>query len=121
MSDRRLVMLEHADQLNYDKEETGDAQVLTGNVRFRHLGAKMTCDKALFYPEDNSFDAFGNVHMEQGDTLFITGNVLHYFGDERLARLKGHAKIINRESVLESDSVDYDRNTSTGYYYTETL
>ncbi len=118
MSDRRLVMLEHADQLNYDKEETGDAQVLTGNVRFRHLGAKMTCDKALFYPEDNSFDAFGNVHMEQGDTLFITGNVLHYFGDERLARLKGNAKIINRESVLESDSVDYDRNTSTGYYYT---
>ncbi|MBP5307464.1 MAG: hypothetical protein J6Y79_05385 [Paludibacteraceae bacterium] len=117
-SETRLVMLEHADQLNFDKEETGDAQVLTGNVRFRHLGAKMSCDRALYYPSDNSFDAYGNVQMEQGDTLFVTGNILHYFGNERLARLKGNARIINRESVLESDSIDYDRQNSTGYYYT---
>ena len=36
----------------------------------------MYCDSALIYEKTNSVEAFGNVRMEQGDTLFIYGDYL---------------------------------------------
>ena len=45
------VYLVHADRLRYDRFGTvPDAQVLNGNVQFRHKGAELYCDSSYFYP-----------------------------------------------------------------------
>ncbi len=63
------VFLEHADRL---LSHSGiDYQILTGNVLFRRGGMYMYCDSAHFSEVTGNFEAFGNVRMEQGDTLFI--------------------------------------------------
>lgn len=112
------VTLDHANTLEFDKEAIPGAQVLRGDVTFSHAGATMRCDSAHFFSATNSFDAFSNICMKQGDTLFVYADVLHYDGNARYARLRGHCRLINRETSLVTDSLDYDRNTSTGFYFT---
>ena len=62
-------------------------------------------------------DAFGNVRMEQGDTLFVYGDILYYDGDTGLARLRDNVKMINRDVTLTTDSLNYDRWVNIGYFF----
>ena len=111
------VVLEHAETLSFDKKQKADCQVLKGNVRFRHEGALLFCDSAYFYTNDNSFDAFGHVKMEQGDTLFAYGNTLKYDGNKQLLSLRGNVRLINRNMTLETETLDYNRVSNTAYYF----
>ena len=56
------------------------AEGLIGSVRMKHDSMYMFCDSALIFEKINSVEAFGNVRMEQGDTLFIYGDYLYYDG-----------------------------------------
>ncbi len=117
------IFLEYADSL-YKVEswrDTVERQILKGNVKFRQAGMWMYCDSAYYYPELNSLDAFGNVKMEQGDTLFVYADKLYYEGNERMARLKNgpsRAKVnlINRDVTLTTDSLDYSLAMELGWY-----
>ena len=44
-----MVYLERAENLSFDEERIADAQILRGNVIFRHEEALMYCDSAYFY------------------------------------------------------------------------
>lgn len=111
------VYLLHADSLTFDAEMSADYKVLHGNVQFRKDSMYMYCDSAYFYEKNNSLDAFGNVRMEQGDTLFIFGDVLYYNGAEQLARLRNNVYMINRNVTLFTDSLNYDMAENLGYYF----
>lgn len=109
------VFLEHADLLT--KASSDSFMVLTGSVRFRKDSMLMYCDSAHFYPESESFDAFGNVHMEQGDTLFVFADSMHYRHQSQLATLYGEpVRMINRDVELRTDEFIYDMMYDYGYY-----
>jgi len=112
-----LVHLEWADVWAYDQALTGDAQVLTGNVTFSHDGVFLYCDSACWYQANNSFNAFGNVLINQGDTLFVYGDVLFYDGNTKLARLRENVLMDNLSATLVTDSFNYDRARNVGYYF----
>lgn len=113
----RYVYLLHADETRYDKLINPDAQILVGDVAFRHDSMYMYCDSALFYETSNSLDAYGNVRMHQGDTLFLYGDRLHYNGDEMLAKVRDNVVMIDKEMTLTTDSLNYDRTINLGYYF----
>lgn len=114
----KLIYLENADRGSVDQDLRPDVQVLNGNVKFRHDDAVMSCDSAYLYQKSNSFDAFGNIKIVQGDTLFAYGDKLYYDGNTKLVRLRGKAKLVNRNTTLTTDSLNYDRNTQLAYYFT---
>lgn len=114
---KTLVYLLHADVLRFDKKKNPDAQIVEGNVRFRHDSIYMTCDSAYFYSKTNSLKAFSHVCMEQGDTLFLYGDSLYYDGNAKLARVRGNVRMINRNATLTTDSLNYDRVRNLGYYF----
>lgn len=111
------VDLLYADEAQADKQMRPDVQVLIGSVRLRHDSMYMFCDSALIFEKINSVEAFGNVHMEQGDTLFIYGDYLYYDGMSQLAMLRENVRMINRNTVLTTDSLNYDRLYNLGYYF----
>ena len=111
------IDLLHADEAQADKQARPDVQVLVGSVQLRHAGMLMFCDTAYLFEKTNSVEAFGNVRMEQGDTLFIYGDRLYYNGMSQLAELREHVRMINRNSVLTTDSLNYDRVLDLGYYF----
>lgn len=116
------VFLERADRLMYDQVRDSDVQVLVGNVLFRKGDMYMYCDSARFNEATSSLDAFRNVHMEQGDTLFVYGDELYYNGQTELAELRAYAgknvRLINRDVSLTTDVFFYDMAADVGYYET---
>lgn len=111
------VHLLHADRLYFDDRIHRTAQFLVGDVQFMHDGIFMYCDSALYYEASNSFDAYGNVRMVQGDTLSLTGDVLFYNGVDQLARVRHNVVLRHCETTLYTDSLDYDRLYDLGYFF----
>lgn len=111
------VYLEHANTLSFDKEVMADAQVLNGDVCFRHDSSYMYCDSAYFFEKTNSLEAFCNVRMEQGDTLFMYGDYLFYDGNAQIAYLRNNVRMENRQVTLFTDSLNYERIANIGYYF----
>ncbi|MCD8269808.1 MAG: hypothetical protein LUD46_16000 [Parabacteroides sp.] len=110
------VFLEHANTLSFDKEVKADAQFLEGDVCFHHDSSYMYCDSAYFFEESNSLEAFSNVRMEQGDTLFVYGNYLFYDGNSQIAYLRENVRMENGQVTLFTDSLNYERIPDIGYY-----
>ena len=115
VEDKRIY-LEHADRLHYDQYKNNDAQILNGNVFFKHKGARLYCDSAHFYEATNSFEAFGHVKMLQGDTLSLLSDYGYYDGNEQLMKALHNVKLRNRNVTLYTDSLYYDRIYNQGYF-----
>lgn len=113
-----LVYLEHSETLNFDEELYPDAQLLRGNVVFRHDSALMYCDSALFFEKTNSLNAYGHVRLVQGDTLEGYGDVLYYDGNTKFARLRNNVKLIHTGTTLTTDSLNFDRLNDLAWYFT---
>ena len=114
---REYVYLLHANETRYNQRINADAQILTGNVAFRHDSLYMYCDSALFFEGTNSLKAYGRVHMTQGDTLFLDGEQLYYDGDAMLAEIRYNVRMKDPRMVLTTDSLNYDRTLNLGYYF----
>lgn len=113
---KKRVDIENADLYTYDASIVKNAQRLIGNVRFRHNEALMFCDSAYSYNDSNRFDAFGRVHIIQGDTLHLYGDKMFYNGDSRLARFARNVKLIDKSITLTTQALDFDLNSNIGYY-----
>lgn len=113
------LFLERADRLLKPSVYV-DYQVVTGDVLFRRGDMFMYCDSAHFYDQTNSLQAFGNVRMEQGDTLFVYADELVYTDSTQLAVLYADpgkkVRLINRDVELKTDIFNYDMNIELGYY-----
>ncbi|MBQ5626493.1 MAG: hypothetical protein IIU97_00135 [Bacteroidaceae bacterium] len=114
---KSYVHLLHTDITRFDEAVDPEAWILVGNVSFRRDSMYMFCDSAHYYQKRNSFLAFGNVRMEQGDTLFLYGDYLDFDGVTNVARVRNNVRLIDKDIVLETDSLDYDRNRNLGYFF----
>ena len=113
------VYLLHADILKKNASNP-DAQILVGNVVFRHDSIYMYCDSACFYEKKNSLEAFYRIEpvkMVQGDTLFLYGDYLYYNGNTQITEVRNNVKMENKSTTLLTDSLNYNRVTNLGYYF----
>lgn len=110
------VYLIHSDILRKDSRHP-DAQVVVGNVVFRHDSVYMYCDSAYYYDKISSFEAFSNVKMNQGDTLFLYGDRLFYDGNTQIAEVRMNVRMENKNTTLLTDSLNYDRVYNLGYFF----
>ncbi len=117
---RKMIHLLHANTLS--KSADSERQTLRGDVKFRQEGCYMYCDSAYFYQSSNSMSAFGNVRMEQGDTLFLYCDSLDYNGDTMYGQLYDHVHMIHRSKKTKSnthlytDYMTYDREIEEAQY-----
>jgi lipopolysaccharide export system protein LptA len=114
---RNKIELLGAKDLKFDKRMGIDAQRLIGDVRFRHQGALLYCDSAYLYSDQNSIDAFGNVYINQGDTLKLYSDQLNYNGDTRLVKVRNNVRLLDREMTLTTDVLDYNRLNNVAVFY----
>lgn len=111
------IVLDHADRLHYDIMKNPNANILNGNVQFTHGNIKLFCDSAYYYKASNSFEAFSNVRMVQGDTLSLTGDYLKYDGDAQIAQARKNVHLKHRGTLLITDSLNYDKLYNLGYFF----
>lgn len=112
----KIIQLNHTDSLR--KHSSVNYDILIGNVSFTHDGANLFCDSSHYDQINNVFEAFGNVRMEQGDTIFLYGNYMHYDGNTQLIKVRENVRLEKDTSVtLFTDSLNYDRIANIGYYF----
>ncbi len=106
----------NAELTAYDIKLGKDARKLIGNVQLKHEDILMSCDSAYFYSETGSVDAFSRVKISQGDTLTLTGDLAHYNGETKEARVRNNVKLVNKEVTLETDTLNYYRSEGIATY-----
>ncbi|WP_367277178.1 OstA-like protein [Flavobacterium sp.] len=110
------IVIENSDFSDINQFEIPDAVLLTGNVRLRHDGATMTCNKAYYYQKENYIKAFGDVQMVQGDTLYLNSKYAEYNGNIKKAFASGNVVMTSPESTMTTDTIHFDRNTQEAYF-----
>ncbi|MDC1106758.1 OstA-like protein [Prolixibacteraceae bacterium] len=115
---KRRVFIDHSDSLVSNVGVANNADRLIGNVIVRHMGAIMHCDSAYFYSNENKVDAFGRIHITQGDTVDLKGNSLIYDGNTAMAIIQGDVELKDPSLVLTSDELEYNVEQGIAYYTT---
>lgn len=83
---------------------------------FKQDFSTLRSDSAYFYPNENAFDAFRNVNINQGDTLNIFSDKLNYNGNTKLAILTDNVKMVDRDATLTTNYLTYNTATRIGTY-----
>lgn len=91
---------------------------LVDSVIFQMEGSTMYCDSAWHYFKENKFEAFGNIHINQGDTLHLYGKHLDYIGDHNKVFIQGDILLKDKEMQLTTEKLHYNLSTKKASYYT---
>lgn len=113
---QKKIEILHTDSLMFDKTQ-GNVRKLYGNVQFKHEGSTMNCDSALFYPIPNIFHAYSNVKIFPNDTVTLVGDSLHYFGNEKMAKLYSNVELYDNTTRLTTSILEYDLHANIAYYF----
>ena len=83
---------------------------------FQQDYSTLTSDSAYFYPDENAFDAFHNVVINQGDTLHIYADKLNYNGNTKIAILTDNVRMVDKDATLTTNHLVYNTATRIGTY-----
>lgn len=86
---------------------------LIDQVHLRHDSTDLYCDSALFFIDENRFEAFGNVLLERGDSIELICQELVYFGNTSLA--KATKDVYLRKDTVQLYSQDLNYNIHDAY------
>lgn len=106
----------NADYTEYDESLGLNAMRIIGRVVLKHGDVYMYADSAYRYMDRNAFDAFGRIHIEQGDSVDLYGDSLTYDGDKGLATLLGRVRMIDSQVNLETTHITYDTKNKIATY-----
>ena len=80
-------------------------------------------DKTIFYADsavlneiDNTLEAFGNVHINDEDSVHTYAQYLKYLGKEKKAFLKRKVRLTDGKGELTTDELEYDVTLKIGTY-----
>lgn len=114
--ERKMIEILRAGSLQSNERIAANAQRLIDTVLIRHKNILVWCDSAYTYTGTNRVDAFGNVHIQQDDTLHLYARTVKYDGDRSFARAWGNVRLVNKSITVYSDTLDYDLEANTSYY-----
>lgn len=110
------ITIRKADNQEYKKVNGDDIFWLIGNVEYEHEGAIMNCDSSIYYRTENRFNAYGNVRINQGDSINMRGDKMTYNGASQLLHITGNVFLTEGKMRLSTDEIIYDRAQNIAYY-----
>jgi lipopolysaccharide export system protein LptA len=92
-------------------------QTLAGGAIIKQGGTIFHSDSAVINPNTHIIEAFGNIHINQGDTVHTYGQYLKYLGVEKMAYLKKNVKLTDGKGSLTTQDLDYNMGSGIGNFY----
>jgi lipopolysaccharide export system protein LptA len=104
------------------REKTIDSlttlKTISGDVILREGLTLFYCDSATINSFTNILEAFGNVHINQNDSIHTYAQYLRYVGKDRMAFLKKDVRLTDKKGTLYTQDLVYDLKSSVGTYTT---
>lgn len=114
--ENKEIIIENSDFIDMNQNEIPGAIVFTGNVRVLHNGVKINCNKAYHFKDEKYIKAFGNVQINQGDTIFMNSRYAEYNGKIEFAFATGDVSLRSPESTLVTDTIYFDKKNQEAFY-----
>lgn len=113
----KIVKLLKADKYKLIKQDsTGELHMLVGHVLLLQGKTWFSCDSAIQDTRLNQVEAFGNVHINDADSVHTYSQYLKYLGDTRVAYLSKQVRLTDGKGTLTTDDLEYDLNAKIGTY-----
>jgi lipopolysaccharide export system protein LptA len=114
--DSKKIIIEHSDFIDMNQHEIPGAIVFTGNVSVLHNGVQIKCNKAYHFKDEDYIKAFGNVQINQGDSIQMTSRYAEYNGKTEFAFATGDVNLRSPESTLVTDTIFFDKKSQIAFY-----
>ena len=102
------------------REKTIDSatsyQTIAGDVLLKEGLTLFYCDSASINKRTNVLEAYGNIHINQNDSIHTYSQYLKYIGADRIAYLKKEVRLTDNKGTLYTQELEYDLKTSVGKY-----
>lgn len=108
--------IKSAKVLEYVSRGGKEVRMLTGNVVLKQKDMILHCDSAYQNITANTIEAYGNIHIEQGDSIDLYGKRLDYDATRKFAVISDDVRLMDREMELRTEKLYYDVGLSQGYY-----
>jgi lipopolysaccharide export system protein LptA len=113
---KKLEIIE-ALRYNYQNlQGAGTFVSVGGNVRIRQGTTLFYCDSAVLNHAANTVEAFGNIHINDEDSVHTYSQYLKYLGHEKKAILKNKVRLTDGRAVLTTNELEYNTLTKIGTY-----
>jgi lipopolysaccharide export system protein LptA len=114
-----VIDIDNSDSLRVLNQKGIETRILSGNVKLHQGTTNIFCDSAVM--QATSVHAFGNVIVQQGDTVSLFAKEALYEGLQRTADVQGDVVLVNGKQQLFTDKLKYDLPTKTARYTTGAL
>ena len=105
-----------ADKQYLQKSDTNQLVSYAGHVKVKQGNTLFYADSAIINPVLNTLESFGNVHINDADSMHIYSQYLRYMGIEKKALLTKKVRLTDKKSTLTTENLTYDVNLKLGTY-----
>jgi lipopolysaccharide export system protein LptA len=105
-----------ADKQYLQKTDSNQLVSYAGHVKVRQGKTLFYADSAIINPVANTLESFGNVHINDSDSVHIYAQYLRYMGIEKKALLTKKVRLTDKKSTLTTENLTYDVNLKLGTY-----
>lgn len=114
----KLLEIINADKQGYKRvDSANEFQFLVGHVHLKQETTLFYCDSAVYNKNKRIIEAFGNVHINDNDSVHTYSQYLLYYVDTKVAILKKKVRLTDGKSNLYSEDLQYDINQKIGEYH----
>jgi lipopolysaccharide export system protein LptA len=92
-------------------------QTIAGGAVIKQGSTIFHSDSAVVNPTTHILEAFGNIEINQADTVHTYSQYLKYLGIEKIAYLKDKVKLTNKSGTLTTNDLDYNLQTGIGNFH----
>lgn len=115
-NNNKLIEFLSAEVYNVKKMDSMDYLILVGHVKIRQGKTLLYGDSIILNTTLNTLEDFGNVHINDADSVNIYANYLKYMGGTKKAYLRKKVKLTDGKGLLTTDSLDYDVSLKLGSF-----
>lgn len=97
-------------------DDSTNLTILEGSVIMKQGKTIFKCNRCVKNDRANTFEAWGNVHINDSDTTNIYADHLRYLTNRQVAYLDGNVKLTDGHAVLTTPSAEYNMATNMATY-----
>jgi lipopolysaccharide export system protein LptA len=105
-----------ADKQYLQKTDSNQLVSYAGHVKVKQGKTLFYADSAIINPVANTLESFGNVHINDSDSVHIYAQYLRYMGIDKKALLTKKVRLTDKKSTLTTENLTYDVNLKLGTY-----
>jgi lipopolysaccharide export system protein LptA len=113
----KIIQILAARELQFLQQDSAhNFTIAVGNVRIKQERTLFYADSVVVNRFDNSMEAFGNIHINDADSVHTYAQYLKYIGNTKKAQLRKKVRLTDGSGTLTTEELDYEVSQKIGVY-----